>query len=210
MALWKKVNQSKKHIAIVLLASKIADGLNLPCAILPWGNSTLLGHAIKEVVKTQINDLYVVLGHEYDAVFERHKHFPVKFVQDTDFHTMNLSAISAGLTAVMETNVDGVLFLHGNQPAIDHLYLKKLIRSFSKGNQCMVATKNGNEVGLPAIFHPSYFNELIKSQMEVSDVFHKNEECITMLTSEVPFYKITDIAEYHIRHKEWFGEIHPL
>ena len=52
----------KKKIATIILAageSKRMDGIK---QLLPWKDSTLLGHAITQSLQSSTNEIYVVLG----------------------------------------------------------------------------------------------------------------------------------------------------
>ncbi|MGB0807299.1 MAG: nucleotidyltransferase family protein [Salibacteraceae bacterium] len=207
------MSKYKKQIAIVVLAAGKEDLKSVPKPLLPWGNSTLLGHTIKEMVKTQINDLYVVLGHEFDAVFERHKHFPVHFIKNPNYLDGEISGLTECLKWISKTKVDGVLFLYGDQPHVDHLYLKELIYTYNCGVKSIVATEINHKFGLPILFDKLYFEALQSANVnlnELNRLISQQPKNVTALLPKTPLLQIEDEKDYNTLHNDWFGEVNPL
>ena len=203
---------SKPNIAIVILAANKTAGIKKTTQSLPWGNSTLLGHTIKEIVKVQISNLYVVLGTEYESVFERHKHFPVKFIPNIEFETGEQSSIQQAIHEISELPLDGVLFLRANQPELDHLHLKEMLHSFTRMSRSIVATKHSYGLDLPCVFDSSYFQnleELKNSTQGIELLIQQNLERTFKVTPERSFHTIETWEGYLKVHSDWFGEINP-
>jgi molybdenum cofactor cytidylyltransferase len=209
----KFVNKQKVHIAIVVLAAGEDTLLKYPKPLLPWGNSTLLGHAIKEVVKTQINDIYVVLGHEYDSVFERHKHFPVHFVKNPNYKDGFFTGLEECMKWISKTDVEAVMFLYGDQPQVDHNYLKEMIHSYHKSNNAIVVTNQQGDFDFPVIFHKNYFSilqQLDNKQERLNYIINQHIENTVILAPELPFFHVNNKDGYDKLHQDWFGEINPI
>ncbi|MFT4754718.1 MAG: molybdenum cofactor cytidylyltransferase [Salibacteraceae bacterium] len=211
--LLEKVKTSKSHIAIIVLAADQKKGVHKTMPLLPWGHSTLLGHILKEVVKTQINDLYVVLGHDYSSVFERHKHFPVRFIHNTHFKYGEHTSIHEAINEIKTLPLDGVLFLRADQPELDHVHLKKIRTSFSEDRHKIIATQHGNKVGLPCLFDASYFKtlqEMASVNESLTLQIQRNLAHTLLIPTAHSFHTIDTWTKYLQKHKDWFGEINPI
>ena len=205
------MSTSKLHIAIVILASEKSSQMQETKQMLPWGNSTLLGHIIKEVVKTQINDLYVVLGVDYTPIFDRHKHFPVKFIECKPLKNNYILSVKQIINEIPTHDLDGVLFLSADQPEVDHLHLKDMIYSFTRLSKAIVATKEINSTGYPILFDKSYFSQIstLTNPLELRKVIQENLDKTIKLVPSKFFTTLNTYEEYLQMHNDWFGETSP-
>jgi len=130
--------------------------------LLPWKNTTLLGHAIQQA--NSISDsICVVLGAEA-AIIQKTLPKTVETIINPDWENGMGSSIAAGVAYFQEKAIhpDGLLIMLVDQPLLDHDYLKKLCQGFNKEKCKIVATAYGERFGVPAIFDSSLFSELCK------------------------------------------------
>lgn len=205
------MSKSKLHIAIVVLADKENLDLGKAHYNLGWGNSTVLGHTIKEVVKTQINDLYVVLGADYEEVFNRHKHFPVQFIKNSNWENNNSLELKWILSQINLFDLDGVLFLNALQPELDDLYIKEVIQTFEDQDKNTVTTSHNDQITLPALFRLNQVNEFKQTEPENwTSIFKSLEGQLVQIEPGADFYTISNLPEYLNKHNDWFGEVNPI
>ena len=57
-------------------------------------------------------------------------------------------------------NYDGVLFVLGDQPAIETEYFLSIINTFNEHKTKIIATNYDGKAGVPALFPKSFFKEL--------------------------------------------------
>lgn len=127
--------------------------------LLPWKDTTLLGHAIQQAKKVS-ETVFVVLGAKANDIQKSIQH-PETVINPEWAKGMG-SSISVGVKYLLEKreNVDAVLIMLGDQPFLDAPYLKKLIQEFEQGEHKIVATSYGKKWGVPAIFDGSLATEL--------------------------------------------------
>lgn len=128
--------------------------------LLPWGETTLLGHAIQQA--NQVSEtVVVVLGAKANDI-RKSNPGQAETVVNTDWEKGMGGSISVGVRYLLEkgNNVDAILIMLGDQPFLDAPYLKKLMRKFEQGEHKIVATSYGKKWGVPAIFDGSLATEL--------------------------------------------------
>lgn len=128
--------------------------------LLPWANTTLLGHAIQQA--TEVSEtVVVVLGANSDVIQNRVPS-QVETIVNPDWEQGMGSSISVGVRHLsnLGKTMDGVLIMLGDQPFLDGHYLKELVQEFKKGKYSIVATSYGKKMGVPAIFNPTLVVEL--------------------------------------------------
>ncbi|WP_067037025.1 NTP transferase domain-containing protein [Allomuricauda sp. CP2A] len=150
-------------ITVLILAAGASTRMEGgPKQLLPWKDTTLLGHAIRQA--RQITEsVFVVLGAHADEI---KKIIPnnVKIIDNPNWEKGMGSSISVGVEDILGTNSNpsGLLIMLADQPLLDASYLDEVKTEF-QNNECkIVATAYGDKLGVPAIFHPSLFLELSK------------------------------------------------
>lgn len=128
--------------------------------LLPWADTTLLGHAIQQA--TQVSEtVVVVLGAKSDMIEQR---IPsqVETIVNPDWEQGMGRSISVGMEHILNLckTMDGLLIMLGDQPLLDADYLKELVNCFNNGDYTIVATSYGKRRGVPAIFSPLVVTEL--------------------------------------------------
>ena len=148
-------------IAILILAagssSRMGDNIK---QLLPWKNTTFLGHAIDQA-KQVTDSVFVVLGANQNAI---HKTIPsgISIVHNPNWKTGMGGSIASGVDFILKQNMnlEGLLIMTSDQPLLDAAYLDEMKTSFRTGEHKIVATAYGNRAGVPAIFHKSILTEL--------------------------------------------------
>lgn len=128
--------------------------------LLPWANTTLLGHAIRQATEVS-KTVVVVLGAKSDMI-EQQIPNQVETIDNPDWEQGMGSSISAGIRHLSNLGkaMDGVLIMLGDQPFLDADYLQGLVKEFKKGKRFIVATSYGKRMGVPAIFKLDLVAEL--------------------------------------------------
>jgi len=144
-----------KLAAIILAAGKSTRMGDKNKLLLPFGDNTILGAVVSEVVKTDIDQIFIVTGNEESRVRDAIAH-DVKFIHNPDFADGLSTSIKAGVGALSD-EVGGVMILLGDMPFVSHEDLNALIDVFDKG-KIIVPTHDG-EIGNPLIFAAEFFDE---------------------------------------------------
>lgn len=151
------------NIAIIIPAAGASTRMGSPKQILPWGFSTLLGHAIETALASKGVKVFVVLGSNFDKIGKEIARYNISIIKNEKWQSGLGRSIAVGLEYILglgET-YDGVLIMLGDQPLIDTGYLNTLIDKFKIGEGQIIATSYSEEKqGVPAIFDRTYFGDL--------------------------------------------------
>lgn len=141
--------------SIIILAAGSSSRMGQSKQLLPWGNETLLTHAIKTAMGSRARHVYVVLGSNEDQHRGAIEKLPVVIVNNPSWEKGMGSSIKAGLKATR--NSDAVLIMVCDMPFVTSQHLNELIEA--KGP--IVASKYLDTIGVPALFRKEIFDELM-------------------------------------------------
>jgi len=152
----------KPKIAHIILAAGTSSRMGSPKQLLPWNDTTLIGHTIQEALKLENTTVFVVLGAYYELIYQKVHHFSVNILENLNWEKGMGSSICAGVCAVMqdESTYNAVLISLADQPLLDHNHYELLISELIKNPNSIIATNLGKRIGVPGIFPACYFDEL--------------------------------------------------
>jgi len=151
-----------KNIALIILAAGESKRMGQAKQMLPWKNTTLLGHCIEQAQNSLINHIYVVLGAQYTKIFNAHKHYKVNFINNRNWKEDLGQSIAFGVQHISSKNYDGVLLLLADQPQIKTDYINRMLEHLNL-NTPILATSYTKSIGVPVIFTKPYFETLIQN-----------------------------------------------
>lgn len=146
-------------IATLILAAGSSSRMGKIKQLLPWKNTTLLGHAI-EGAKSISEPILVVLGANADIILSD---LPagVKHIINLGWESGMGTSIALGVAQLEETEKpSAIMILLSDQPLIDGAYLNQMLSSFITAKAKIAATRYGSGFGVPAIFSKDFFEEL--------------------------------------------------
>ncbi|MCF6360808.1 MAG: nucleotidyltransferase family protein [Cyclobacteriaceae bacterium] len=186
------------NIAIIILAAGGSSRMRQPKQLLPWGKTTLLGHSIQQALKSNTKKVYVVLGAYFNEIELSIREEPIDILKNNDWETGMGSSIALGIKCIQKENFDGALFMLADQPQIDSVFLNKIIATWWKSKNSIIATAHKNTVGVPAIFDKDYFNELSKliGKKGASSIINHNLSKTTIVHAAKPIIDIDTKEEY--------------
>lgn len=153
------MTSESKYIAILILAAGGSSRMGQPKQLLPFGEGTLLTHAIHVATGIPNANVYVVLGSESATIRQKIKQEKAQIIVNSDWKKGIGTSISEGVNQ-LASNHSGVLILLADQPMVDASHLKKLIQAFSEQPDRIIATAYPNNNGVPALFGKKYFQDL--------------------------------------------------
>lgn len=156
-------NQS--NIATLILAAGSSRRMGTPKQLLPWKQTTLLGHTIEIVLELNIKNTFVVLGANAKLITPEIERYPIQMIQHTDWQNGLGTSIAFGVKYIqnLKNNIDGILIVLADQPLIDSTHLNALIEVFlSKKHKIITTSYHKNKEGVPAVFDVAYFDDLKK------------------------------------------------
>jgi molybdenum cofactor cytidylyltransferase len=151
----------RPRIAALVLAaghSRRMAGANK--LLMPWQARPLLRHAVEGVLASGAERVFVVTGHQGEAVAAGLSELPVVIVHNPDHAAGLASSLKAGL-GVLPENVDGVLVCLGDMPRVAAQTLDRLIAAFApaEARAICLPTYRGKR-GNPVLLGRQLFPEL--------------------------------------------------
>ncbi|NOY47057.1 MAG: nucleotidyltransferase family protein [Chlorobi bacterium] len=153
----------KTNIAILILAAGDSTRMGTPKQLLKWKNTTLLGHAIETVQKSNAFKICVVLGANHNLINTKINNYQVEVLVNESWEKGLGSSIAFGVNHLLksDTNFDAVFIMLADQPLIDSVYLNKVLDTYEIGKRQIIATTyKGEKQGVPVLFDAIYFEEL--------------------------------------------------
>lgn len=137
--------------AIVILAGGKGERLGSYLKpLLPWGNGTLLSHAIHTASESQAGHIRVVLGHAADALSMAVPRNTAKVVINPNWPLGMSSSLKAGLES-LPTQVDVVIFTLVDQPLVTADTLDGLLAIQRASGKLLAMPRFDGHPGPPAL-----------------------------------------------------------
>jgi molybdenum cofactor cytidylyltransferase len=131
--------------------------------LLPFGNGTLLGHAIDVAGEAGFAPIIVVVGADAEAVQSSIASKPVEIVRNPDWKIGMGSSIHAGVRRFQELGLDSaaIAILVGDQPLITPVHLEGMRKLLNASGASVVAAEYGGTLGVPAFFKRNLISRLL-------------------------------------------------
>lgn len=151
----------KLKVKGLLLAAGSSSRMGTPKQLLPWGQTTMIGHCISEAKRSKLDSLLVVLGAEAAQIQAAITNDATDIVINKHWSGGIASTIKTGVDQITSNDtVDGILIMLADQPLVSTDYLNKLIEAFDTSNR-IVASTYDQSLGVPAIFGAAHFDLLM-------------------------------------------------
>ncbi len=152
-------------VTAMLLAAGESTRMGKLKQLLPFGDSTILGQVLKNLLESSLDEIIVVLGYRAEEIASRIADMPVKIVINQDFRQGMSSSIRKGLTQMPESSA--IMISLGDQPLIGKEIVDRLLEEFSGGEHGIVAPAYKGRRGHPVIFDAKYQLELSRLEGDV-------------------------------------------
>ena len=154
------------RISAILLGAGKSKRMGVDKLSLPLGRKTVLEHCFEALVRSEANEVIVVLGirnKKLKGLFRKPK---VKTVVNPFFNGGMSTSIRRGLQ-VIHPGFHGVLIALGDQPFLKTRTINGLIHAFEKGKRGIIVPSFRGRRGTPVIFHRRYKKELLDLKGDV-------------------------------------------
>ncbi len=198
----------KPKIAHVILAAGSSSRMGEPKQLLPWGETTLIGHAIQQGMMLKDVKTYVVLGAHYDVIYPKVKYFSITVLKNETWKRGMGSSIRLGIETLQKDILpySAVLISLVDQPLLDEQHLNRLIVGFNHNPDMIIATDQDGVIGVPAIIPEQYFKELLKLKEDFGAryIIKKYLDSVQTISSSDKGYDIDTREEYITLFKSEF------
>ncbi|OPX83731.1 MAG: Nicotine blue oxidoreductase [Pelotomaculum sp. PtaB.Bin104] len=145
-------------ITAVILAAGEASRMGVPKQLLSYQGRPLITHVVYNLLRSQVDEVVVVLGSRAEQVLEVLTGCPVKVVLNCAFATGQSSSLKAGL-AVLDHSTQAVLFALGDQPLVDTRTINLVLKRYQSARGIIAPYFMGKR-GNPVLFDRFFFTEI--------------------------------------------------
>jgi molybdenum cofactor cytidylyltransferase len=152
-------------ISAIILAAGESRRMGQPKMLLPWGNTTVLGHVISSYQASGMQDIVVVTGGAHDSVEKLVIEYGAQSVFNRDYrHGEMLSSIQHGLQFLFSerTGVEAALIGLGDQPQVQAGVVQRICDTFREGKSGLVVPSFQMRRGHPWIMSRSLWDDLLR------------------------------------------------
>jgi molybdenum cofactor cytidylyltransferase len=173
-------------VGVIVLAAGASTRLGQPKQSLPYGDSTLLAHAVAAALNARLGPVLVVLGAHGPELAQALPSGAVA-VHNPDWQEGMASSIRAGLAALERgwPQAAAAIVMVCDQPSVSAGLLRRLVAAWRQGSAAAVACQYGDTVGVPALFSRSLWPELmaLRGDRGAKSVLERHRERLLL----VPF-----------------------
>jgi molybdenum cofactor cytidylyltransferase len=196
---------------MLILAAGEASRMGQAKQLLPWGETTLLGHVLEQVHPVEISRKYLLLGARSERILEEVDITGFIPVLNPEWEKGMGSGISYAVSTMMNDMPDlqGVMIVLADQPEVDAEMLRAMLRMHELSENDLLACSYQDKAGVPAIISGNFLNALknLKGDKGARGLFRDHRDELTLFSSEVPLSDIDDMPTYRELHKKTFGKL---
>jgi molybdenum cofactor cytidylyltransferase len=139
--------------------------------LIKYKKKILINHILDQLIKSKIQKIIIVLGHEYFKVRKLAlKSKKIKFVINKKFKTGMASSIKEGLKKLDKKN-KGFLIVQSDMPFIKKTHLNKIYNSLLYNRYSVHLLRFKNKIGNPIGFNISVINKFKKIKGDIGAKF---------------------------------------
>jgi molybdenum cofactor cytidylyltransferase len=148
-------------ISAIVPAAGLSSRMGQNKLLMPFGDKSLIEHAVDTLRASDIDEIVVVLGHEAGQVrsrLGRHEGHRVNFVHNPDYREGLSTSVRAGMGAVAK-GTEAIMIYLADQPLIEPDEINHLIQAFAhakRAGKSIVIPFFENQRGNPVILDASY------------------------------------------------------
>lgn len=198
-------DNNSSTFAGLILAAGSSSRMGRPKQLLPWKNTTLLGHTILHL-RQVVKDVFVVLGANHSAIKSSIVDTNVHIIYNSSWETgMGTSIATAMATISNSDKYDAVLIALADQPLLESEYYQKMTANFRTKEYPIIATSYGKHCGVPAIFDPIFFPEMqvLHADYGAKKLIQKHKAQAKCLVTEYAELDIDTPESYEQLYKAW-------
>ena len=151
------------EIGIIVLAAGSSSRMGRSKQLLEIDGQPLLCRCVEHALAASPSRVVVVLGANEKPHRGLLEKLPVEIVSNFYWKTGMGSSIKTGLNYLIQSNgeLDGVILMVCDQPALTSAHLLKLIEKFHEKKKAIIASSYSKSNGVPVLFSRSFFSNLL-------------------------------------------------
>jgi molybdenum cofactor cytidylyltransferase len=155
------------NVGAIVLAAGASFRMGSPKALLRMGEETFLQHVVGQLHRAGVDDVVIVLGADADEIRNSLPWFGGTIVVNQNWEEGQLTSVIAGLKALGQRLLDGVLIWPVDRPLIASTLIAGLLKAFRESGKSIVVPVFEGKRGHPAIFSSIVFDEICVAPLNV-------------------------------------------
>jgi molybdenum cofactor cytidylyltransferase len=150
----------RPFVAGLILAAGASTRLGQPKQLLPFGQTTMLGHVVAEACAAAgLDQVVVVIGGAAPDVRRQVDFGAATVVENPEFTEGCASSYRTGLSAV-DPRADAVAVVLGDQPGLDRTVIDQVTEEWRRARPPIMLASYRGRLGHPLIFARAFFESL--------------------------------------------------
>ncbi|MCS6835091.1 MAG: selenium cofactor biosynthesis protein YqeC [Anaerolineae bacterium] len=175
------IYEVQKPIGAVVLAAGLSSRMGQHKILLPWQDGkTIIEHIVEQLVRSRLEEIVVVLGHQADAVKRLLKPYGVTCVINKAYKNGEmLVSMQTGLKA-LSPRMAAALIVLGDQPRMEPRTIYKVLKAYAEGQGDIVMPSYQRRRGHPYLLDRCYWQDILalKTGQSAREVMNANEAAI--------------------------------
>lgn len=148
-------------VGAVVLAAGESRRMGQSKMVLPWGQTTVIGHIVQVLLASGISEIRVVTGSGRDKVEKALLHLPIQTVYNPDYANDDMAlSLRTGLSAFGE-GIQAALVVLGDQPQIETGTVNTLLETYLTTPRPLIVPSYHHRRGHPWLVARGLWEELI-------------------------------------------------
>ena len=165
----------------------------------------LINHILKQLIKSKVRRIVIVLGHEYSLVRKSiMKNKKIQFTLNKNYKSGIASSIKTGIKKINKFS-KGFLIVQSDMPFIKKTHINKIYDSIDKKDNPVHLLKFKNKIGNPIGFNSSVISKFKKIKGDVGAKFMvkrlKKDAAIIKVKSQKIFKDLDKLTDFWEKFK---------
>ena len=181
----------RRYISAIVTAAGESKRMGRPKPLLPWQGVPLIRYQVDSLITAGVDEIVVVLGHQYSNISESVRNSKVKIVYNENYRHGKTTSVLAGVVNSSAGSTDLVL-LAVDQPRPAKL-IGSIIDAHMRVSALITSPRYKGRGGHPLIFSASLRNELESVTSEgqgVREVFDAHRGEVNEVQVDDPIFRV--------------------
>ena len=153
-------------ICAMVLAAGESRRMGVQKLLLPYGSATVIEHIVDQLLRSDIDAIYVVVGHQGKRITDQLSGRKVNFVNNFNYRAGMLSSVRCGLQA-LPNECEKALLVLGDQPSVTWELVNEIIKSSTTCDKGIIVPLHDGKRGHPLLFSTRYRQEIMTGYDDV-------------------------------------------
>lgn len=201
-------SSKRSDIALLILAAGESKRMGQAKQLLPWGETTLLGQALEQALKTPITRKYLLLGARAEHIMQEVDLTGFIPLINPDWEEGMGTGIAFATHKILNDlpDLNGVLIMLADQPEVNSDLLTTMLDQFDASEKPVLACAYEKKAGVPAIISGVHMEQLTTFQGDTGarKLFKTIADQLELFELNESLQDIDDPETYRRLHDEYF------